>query len=100
MASDIPAASVDLTTLNCDQLQALAISGDQQIEQLYIDSRTNPSDPLSGAPRLTIYGLQHPASIDQSNPLWLDIYRAQLSWRSVKSMIIQRQRTLGCFQMI
>lgn len=89
-----------INTLTCAQLQALSVAGDQQIEDLYRKSRKNPSDPFSGAPRLSHYALQHPNKIDQSNPLWMNVYRAQLSWRTIKNQIIQRQRKMGCFQII
>ncbi len=89
--------SMNVAVLTCDQLHAASAAGDQAIEELYLKTRTNPADPFSGAPRLTIYALNHPDTLDQTNPLWMDVYRVQLLWRTIKSLIIQRQRALGCF---
>jgi len=86
--------------LTCAQLQAMRDEGDRQIEALYIASRTDPLDPLTGAPRLSIYALTHPSTIDETNQTWINIYNAQLAWKIQKNFIIQQQRTQGCFQII
>ena len=92
--------SIDVTGLNCAQLEAMKDAGDAEIETLYLASRTNPTNPLSGAPRLSYYTLARPIQIDQTNLLWMNVYRAQLAWRTTKNTIIQQQRKLGCFQII
>lgn len=86
--------------LTCEQLQAMRDEGDRQIEEMYIASRTNPSDPLSGAPRLSIYALTHSNTIDATNQTWMNIYNAQLAWKRLYNLILQQQRTQGCFQII
>lgn len=100
MALKFKLEAINVSVLTCAQLQAASSAGDQAIEDLYLKTRTDPTDPSTGAPRLTHYALEHPDTIDQTNPLWMDVYRAQLLWRTVRSLIIKRQRTLGCFQRI
>jgi len=84
--------------LTCNQLQALIVAGDQNIENLYIASRTNPFDPLSGAPRLTIFALNNPSCIVLTNPLWVNIYAAQLQWKTTKALINRQRALMGCFR--
>lgn len=86
--------------LTCEELQAMRVQGDLEIEQLYIDSRTDPTDPSTGAPRLSIFALNHPATIDTSNPVWVRVYNAQLAWKIQNNLIIQQQRAQECFQII
>lgn len=86
--------------LTCPQLQAMRDEGDRQIEEMYIASRTNPLDPLSGAPRLSIYALTHSYTIDETNQTWMNIYNAQLAWKRQNNLILQQQRAQGCFQII
>ena len=90
----------NITNLTCEQLQALSDRGDQEIETLYFRSRTNPADPLSGAPRLSIFALLHPTTVDFSNEVWAFVYRSQIAWKVQKSQILLQRRINGCFQII